>query len=227
MLDVGCGTGAITADIAQAVKPEGYVVGVDRDETLLDMARTEHAGIENLQFERRDATALKFLAQFDIVTSARALQWIAEPHLAVENMRQAAKCGGVVVILDYNHTQNKWEPEPPPEFKVCYGAFLAWRQANGWDNEMADHLPELFRLTGLTGVRSSAQDEVVKRGDPEFEKLSFLWSGTLRHLAGQLVAAGFCTVSQLEKACERYETWARTGLVKQTLAMQATVGTAP
>lgn len=227
MLDVGCGTGAITAGIAQAVKPEGYVVGVDRDEALLDMARTEHAGIEDLQFECGDATALKFRAQFDIVTSARALQWIAEPHLAVENMKQAAKRGGVVVVLDYNHTQNQWEPEPPPQFRVCYDAFLAWRRANGWDNEMADHLPELFRSAGLTSVRSGAQDEVVNRGDPEFEKLSYLWSGTLRHLAGQLVAAGFCTESQLEEAGERYDTWVRTELLKQTLAMRAAVGIAP
>jgi SAM-dependent methyltransferase len=227
VLDVGCGTGAITAGIAQAVKPEGYVVGVDRDETLLEMARTEHGGTENLQFERGDATALKFRAQFDIVTSARALQWIAEPRLAVESMGRAAKRGGVVVVLDYNHSQNQWEPEPPPEFMVCYDAFLAWRRANGWDNEMAEHLPELFRSTGLTNICSSAQDEVVKCGDPEFEKMSYLWTGTLRHLAGQLVAAGFCTEAQLEAAGDRYEAWARTGLVKQTLAMRATVGIAP
>jgi len=68
VLDVGCGTGAITAGIARAVKPEGHVVGVDRDEGLLEIARTEHAEIENLEFECRDATALKFRAQFDTLS---------------------------------------------------------------------------------------------------------------------------------------------------------------
>jgi SAM-dependent methyltransferase len=227
VLDVGCGTGAITAGIAQAVKPEGCVVGVDRDEVLLEMARTEHAGIENLQFECGDATALKYRARFDIVTSARALQWIAEPRLVIENMKQAAKRGGVVVVLDYNHTQNQWEPEPPPEFRVCYEAFLSWRRANGWDNEMADHLPELFRSAGLASVSSCAQDEVMKRGQPEFAWQSFLWSGTLQHLTPQLVAAGFCTEIQLEQAHEKYDSWVRTELVKQTLALRATIGRVP
>lgn len=227
VLDVGCGTGAITAGIARAVKPEGYVVGVDRDETLLEMARTEHTEIENLQFEHGDATALKFRGQFDIVTSARALQWIAEPGLVIENMKQAAKRGGMVVVLDYNHTQNQWEPEPPAEFKVCYDAFLAWRQANGWDNEMAHHLPGLFRSAGLANVSSRAQDEVLKRGEPEFAWRSYLWSGTLQHVGNQLIATGFCTAAQLEEARERYDSWVRTDLVKQTLAMRAAIGIAP
>ncbi len=227
VLDVGCGTGAITAGIARAVEPEGHVVGVDRDEVLLDMARTEHAEIENLQFERGDATALNFRERFDIVTSARALQWIAEPGLVIENMKHAAKRGGMVVVLDYNHTQNQWDPEPPPEFKVCYDAFLAWRQGNGWDNEMADHLPGLFRSAGLVSVSSRAQDEVVKRGEPEFAWQSYLWSGTLQHVAKQLIAAGFCTEAQLEKALEKYNSWAKTSLARQTLAMRATIGIVP
>jgi SAM-dependent methyltransferase len=227
VLDVGCGTGAITAGIARAVKPEGHVVGVDRDEGLLEIARTEHAEIENLQFECGDATALKFRAQFDVVTSARVLQWIAEPRLAIENMRHAAKGGGVVVVLDYNHTQNQWEPEPPPEFRVCYDAFLAWRRANGWDNEMADHLPGLFRSAGLASVSSRAQDEVVKRGEPEFAWQSYLWTGALQHVAKQLVAAGFCTEVQLEIAREVYDSWVRTELFQQTLALRATIGSVP
>ncbi|HET6219223.1 MAG TPA: hypothetical protein VFE27_19520 [Acidobacteriaceae bacterium] len=49
-LTLAAAPGSITAGIARAVKPEGHVVGVDRDEALLEMARTEHAGIENLQF---------------------------------------------------------------------------------------------------------------------------------------------------------------------------------
>ena len=227
VLDVGCGTGAITAGIARAVKPEGHVVGIDRDEGLLEIARTEHAEIENLEFECRDATALKFRAQFDIVTSARVLQWIAEPRLVVENMKEAAKGGGVVVVLDYNHVQNQWKPEPPPEFRVCYDAFLAWRRANGWDNEMADHLPGLFRSAGLASVSSCAQDEVVKRGEPEFAWQSYLWTGTLQHVGKQLVATGFCTETQLETAREVYESWVRTELVQQTLALRATIGIVP
>src|SRR5260370_11588231 len=91
LLDVGCGTGAITAGIAEVVGPNGCVIGVDRDAALLELAREEHAAFPHLRFELGDATNLNFRSQFDIVTAARTLQWIAEPILAVANMKKAAK----------------------------------------------------------------------------------------------------------------------------------------
>src|SRR3954469_23904612 len=68
VLDVGCGTGAITAGIAKAVEPNGHALGVDRDEGLLEIARKEYMAFSNLQFQSGDATHLNFRAQFDIVT---------------------------------------------------------------------------------------------------------------------------------------------------------------
>src|SRR5512138_865807 len=83
VLDVGCGTGAITAGIARAVAPGGCAVGVDRDESLLQIARQEHAG---LHFENADALSLEFASAFDIVTAARAVQWMADPARAIGRM---------------------------------------------------------------------------------------------------------------------------------------------
>src|SRR5690348_8806028 len=91
VLDVGCGTGAITAGIAQVVGAQGRVVGVDRDEGLLELARESHRECSNLQFGQADATSLRYCAQFDIVTAARTLQWISDPGLAISKMKDAAK----------------------------------------------------------------------------------------------------------------------------------------
>ena len=102
VLDVGCGTGAITAGIAKAVGPHGQVVGIDRDSVLLERARREHASAANLRFERGDATALTCSTQFDVVSSARTLQWISDPALAVRNMKGALRHAGKLVVLDYN-----------------------------------------------------------------------------------------------------------------------------
>jgi ubiquinone/menaquinone biosynthesis C-methylase UbiE len=157
----------ISAGAAKAVGPHGHVVGIDRDEVLLELARTEHALVPSLRFEYGDVTTLTSCAQFDIVSAARALQWIAEPPLAISKMKQAAKPSGVLVVLDYNHTSNDWEPDPPGEFKLFYNAFLTWRRTNRWDNEMEDHLPDLFRTAGLVEVKSQAQDEVVELGGPD------------------------------------------------------------
>jgi SAM-dependent methyltransferase len=227
VLDVGCGTGAITAGIANAVGLQGHVVGIDRDEVLLDLARTEHALIPNLRFEYGDVTTSGFCAEFDIVTAARTLQWIAEPDLAISRMKEAAKTSGALVVLDYNHTSHQWEPDPPAKFMLFYNAFLTWRDANRWDNQMADHLPDLFRAAGLVGVKSRMQDEVVERGEPEFAERTALWSEVIKNVGGQLATAGFCTYFQLEEARERYDSWAATALRKQTLAMRAVTGIVP
>ena len=224
VLDVGCGTGVITAGIAKAVGQHGQVTGVDRNEELLDLARIEHAALPNLRFETGDATGLNYRAQFDIVTAARVLQWIGEPAAAVWEMKQAAKPQGLLVVLDYNHARNNWEPGPPREFKRFYRAFLDWRQANQWDNEMADHLPELFRSAGLAAIESHVQDEVCERGEPAFAERSALWLEVIESVGEQITHAGFCTSSQLQEARECYAAWIRPDLLKQSLVMRTVTG---
>jgi ubiquinone/menaquinone biosynthesis C-methylase UbiE len=224
VLDVGCGTGAITSGIANIVGPQGHVIGVDRDLGLLEIARREHGDTPHLHFEPGDATNLSFRSQFDIVTAARTLQWICDPRLAVSNMAQAAKPSGMLVLLDYNHAQNEWEPDPPAEFRRFYRAFLAWRQANQWDNEIADHLPKFLRSSGLVEIQSHVQDEVVERGEPEFAERTALWSEVIENVGKQIAEARFCTESDLLEARERYESWVNTDLVKQTLTMRAVTG---
>jgi SAM-dependent methyltransferase len=224
VLDVGCGTGAITSGIANAVGPDGRAVGLDRDEGLLELARSEHAAIANLLFESGDATNLPYTAAFDIVTGARILQWIDAPERAVESMKRAAKRGGAVVVLDYSHLHNTWEPEPPAEFRRFYAAFLAWRHANRWDNEMAHHLPDLFAQAGLIDVVSQVQDEVTERGDADFEERTALWTGVIENAGHTIAAAGFCTAEQAAIARECYVPWVRTTLTKQTLVMRTVIG---
>lgn len=228
VLDIGCGTGAITFGIAQAVGPAGSVLGIDRDETLLALARQEHAEAHpNLTFARGDATALNFHAEFDIVTAARTLQWIANPALAISKMRQAAKPGGLLVALDYNHADNSWDPAPPAEFQLFYHAFLAWREANSWDNRMADHLSDLFRAAGLDDIRSYPQDEVTERGDPQFAQRTAIWSEVIESLGDKLSTTLFCSATQLTDARAAYNSWVATDLIQQVLAMRAVTGRVP
>ena len=227
VLDIGCGSGAIAAGAAMAVGPHGHVVGIDRDETLVELARAEHGMRPNLQFEHGDVMTLGFRAEFDIVTAARTLQWVSEPAVAISKMKEAARPSGMLVVLDYNHRRNAWEPDPPREFRLFYEAFLAWRDANRWDNEMADRLPQLFRSAGLIDVQSQAQDETAERGDAGFAEEASLWSRVIENVGEPLVRNGFCTMLQLEEAREGYDSWVEKSLVKQTLAMQAVTGRVP
>jgi ubiquinone/menaquinone biosynthesis C-methylase UbiE len=168
VLDVGCGTGAITRGIAEAVGLEGRVVGVDRDIALLEIARRQNSGVPNLVFEVADGAALPFDQRFDVVTAARTVQWVHRPQVVIDYMRRSAKIGGRVVVLDYNHAQNSWRPDPPEPFSEFYSAFLRWRDRNGWDNMIADRLPGLFRECGLREVQVWTDDEITVRAAPEF-----------------------------------------------------------
>ena len=90
VLDAGCGTGAITAGIRTAVGPTGNVTGVDRDATLLEIARRE---VPDCRFMQADITQLDFDSLFDLVNSARTLQWIPDPQAAVQSMFRAVRPG--------------------------------------------------------------------------------------------------------------------------------------
>jgi ubiquinone/menaquinone biosynthesis C-methylase UbiE len=227
VLDVGCGTGAITSGIAKAVAPGGRAVGLDRDEALLDLARKEHAAVANVTFESGDVTKLRYLAEFDIVTGARILQWIAAAADALASMKQATKPGGLILVLDYSHAHNEWQPEPPQGFRLFYKAFLTWRRANQWDNEMANHLPALFEHAGLSDISSQVADEVAERGDADFEERTKLWSEVIENVGHTIAAAGFCTEAELASASECYTPWVRTTLTRQTLVMRAVAGRVP
>jgi ubiquinone/menaquinone biosynthesis C-methylase UbiE len=191
VLDVGCGTGAITVGIARITGPRGEVLGVDRDDSLLAIARRDHQDVRNLSFQNADALSLPFRNRFDIVTAARTLQWVSHPGEAVVRMKNATKSGGRIVALDYNHENNSWTPDAPAEFSRFYRAFLDWRQANGWDNRIADHLPVLFRSAGMVEIQTHIEDETVERGDGDFSPAAAIWTHVIETLGPRIVAAGF------------------------------------
>jgi SAM-dependent methyltransferase len=224
VLDVGCGYGAVTAGIAEAVGPEGFVIGIDCDEAILVVARRENPAVPNLRFELGDATELTFRSQFDVVTAARTLQWISAPDLAIAKMKDALKPSGTLVILDYNMSASLWEPEPPAAFRDFYGAFLAWRKSNFWDNQMADHLPGLFQSAGLVEIESHNHDEIVERGSPHFDEHANLWSWVIENMGERIVQAGFLNQSQLQAVSQCHQPWVQTELMQQTLIMRAVVG---
>jgi SAM-dependent methyltransferase len=227
VLDVGCGTGAITRGIAEAVGPMGVVVGVDRDRGLLERARVHGAAVPNLLFEEGDATGLTFDARFDIVTAARTLQWVADLGAAIDGMARAARPGGRLVILDYNHGFNEWEPAPPQAFAEFYARFLTWREANGWDNSVGKHIPALLEQHGLPDVRCDAHDVTTARGDDDFDEQTGLWVEVIDRLGPAMEAAGQCDAALIEAARRSYDGWRRTDLMCQTLSMAATVATIP
>jgi len=91
VLDVGCGDGRITSEIARRA-PSSYVVGVDASSNMIELA-SQKIG-PNLRFEAADARALPFDHEFDLVVSFNALHWIREQDLALASIHKSLKPGG-------------------------------------------------------------------------------------------------------------------------------------
>ncbi len=92
ILDAGCGTGHLTAGIAQA---GAQVLGIDRSAAMIDQAR---ANFPELRFETREIGDLSYDAEFDAVFSNAVLHWVQPPEAAAAAMSRALKPGGRVVF---------------------------------------------------------------------------------------------------------------------------------
>jgi demethylmenaquinone methyltransferase / 2-methoxy-6-polyprenyl-1,4-benzoquinol methylase len=94
-LDVACGSGKLTAELARTAGPKGRVVGLDFSPQMLDVARRDHPAIE---FVEGDALKLPFGdAEFDVSTIAFGLRNLADPIAGLREMVRVVKKRAVVL----------------------------------------------------------------------------------------------------------------------------------
>ena len=98
-LDVACGSGKLTAQLARIAGPKGHVVGLDFSTQMLEVAQHEHPALE---FREGDALHLPFDdATFDASTIAFGLRNLADPVRGLREMLRVVKPGGRAVILEF------------------------------------------------------------------------------------------------------------------------------
>ncbi len=97
VLDVGCGAGATTLDMARRLRPDGLSVGVDVSEALLELARqrARSEAVGNVDFLRADAATHDFGGSvFDAAISRYGVMFFEDPDAAFANLRRAVRPGG-------------------------------------------------------------------------------------------------------------------------------------
>ncbi len=115
LLDVGCGPGNITADLADRLGT-GAVVGVDLSEEVIELAKGQYqnAGHPNLAFEVANVYELDFSeGRFDVVYAHQVLQHLSQPVEALREMRRVLAPGGTLAVRDADYGTFVWSPDDP------------------------------------------------------------------------------------------------------------------
>jgi trans-aconitate 2-methyltransferase len=99
ILDVGCGDGKVTAEIAHAL-PEGFVVGTDASPQMIAFAKKTFPAekFPNLKFQVMDARKIKFAQLFDVIFSNAALHWVDDHEKILRGVAAVLKSDGRLVV---------------------------------------------------------------------------------------------------------------------------------
>jgi SAM-dependent methyltransferase len=208
VLDVGCGPGTITVDIAGRVAP-GRVVGLDSSPEVLDRARETAAGLDNVTFSGHDAYALPWSdGAFDVVHAHQVLQHLADPVAALAEMLRVARPGGVVAARDADYAGMTWYP-PDPRLDRWLAIYHAVARGNGAEPDAGRRLLAWAHAAGASAVRPSAS--VWCHADPEERAFwGGMWAERIldSRIASQAVSAGHATRAELEGIAAAWRAWA-------------------
>lgn len=177
VLDVGCGTGVVSREVARRVGPSGRVVGLDPSSLMLTIARelAEREGVqEQLEFRVGDVRDLPFEdSTFDVLLAITALSHTTDADQAIPGLVRVLRPGGRIGILDLDTTS--WIiSHPDRELTLRIGAAGATIATDGW---LARRLPGLLGDAGLEDVRVQAFTPIERDPDGFYARLAEMWAG--------------------------------------------------
>ncbi len=210
LLDVGCGPGTITADLALLVAP-GEVVGLDAAADVVAQARQHAArlGLENLRFEVGDVFALEHPdASFDVIHLHQVLQHLGDPAAALVELRRVLRPGGVLAARDSDYGAFTWAPgdEMLDRWRDLY---LAVTARNGHDARIGPRLLGLAQQAGFHDVTVSSSTWTY--ADPEARAWwGGLWADRIRYsrIAEQALEYDLSDAEELEAIAAAFLRWA-------------------
>ncbi|WP_044206598.1 methyltransferase domain-containing protein [Flammeovirga sp. OC4] len=222
VLDIGCGTGAITKDIAKIVGPTGKVIGIDNTYEVIEHGNIVYADISNLELKTVDLFNFETKEKFDLIVGARVLQWMTTVKEALQKVKSLLKEGGQVSFLDYNHNRLEWVPQPPLTMRRFYQAFLNWRKDAGINNAIGTDLPHLLKEVGFKDIEVVPSHELYDHTRKDFDERVKIWS----QVAGleQITTEGYLSERDRLRAIEDYNKWVEEKAVSMTMFLNEVRG---
>ena len=208
VLDVGCGPGTITADLADRV-PGGHVTGIDAAADVIEQARQAVGDRANLDFATGDVYALGYPdASFDVVHAHQVLQHLADPVRALREMRRVTRPGGLIAVRDADYGGMTWYPEPPAldEWQALY---VRVARGNGGEPHAGRRLLAWARAAGLDGITCTSSTWTFATA-AEREWWGGLWADrTVKSQYGVIARRdGFAAGADLERIAAAWRGWA-------------------
>ena len=212
LLDVGCGPGNITCDLADRVAP-GPVVGLDVSAEVVTAATTdaEARGTANVSFRTGDLYALEFDDDaFDVVHAHQVLQHLTDPVAALAELRRVVRPDGVVAVRDSDYAAMTWAPAEPrlDRWLELYHQVTA---RNGAEADAGRRLLGWAQQAGFASIEVSSSTWTY--ADPETRAWwADLWADRVglpeSALAAQALEYGLATQEELADLAEGWRSWA-------------------
>ena len=184
IIDLGCGSGNATIDLAEIVGPAGRVIALDKSRRFLDVveARARERGLANVSTYEvdLDRDPLPEIAA-DGAWNRWVLSFTTEPRELVEGIAACLKPGATFVIHEY-FDYGTWRSVPPsPELDEFVAAVMrTWRDSGG-DPDLGLQLPRWLRELGFHVADVRPIVETTRPGEPKWEWLAaFIESGRKR-----------------------------------------------
>ena len=105
VLDLACGTGILTKQIAQKI-PQAEIIGVDITKTYLEKAKEKLNSYRNISFVNQDAEKLNLGRKFDCIT-ASYLPKYCEPDILIKTCLNHLNVGGKIILHDFTYPKNR------------------------------------------------------------------------------------------------------------------------
>ncbi|GAB3647122.1 class I SAM-dependent methyltransferase [Glycomyces tarimensis] len=211
ILDVGCGPGTITTDLA-AIAHKGHVTAVDRAEGILEQAAEYAAasGVEHVDFEVADVHELRFEDDaFDVVHAHQVLQHVGDPVQALREMRRVATPGGVVAVRDSDYRSFTWYPESDG-LTDWLDLYERVARASGGEPDAGRRLKSWALKSGFREEDITATSSTWTYSTPHQRKWwSELWADRALQsgFATQAVEGGHATRRDLEAIAQAWRSW--------------------
>lgn len=197
VLEIGCGPGFTTLDIAGLTTHTGRVLALDRSERFVAHLM-ERAGLLNLpQIEGRvvDVTRIPDLGEtFDVAYVRWVLCFVPDPEAAVASVAQALRPGGTFAMQEFLRYDGIALAPPSAPFRRACAAVEASFRAGGGDPDIGLRLPQMLEKHGLRVESIRPINRIARPSDPFWQWPTVFYAQQLP----RLVEAGFLSAADLE-----------------------------